>query len=159
MDSRMQPMTPTDRPIRKSDRRLTDRARDLRHRGTLPERLLWGILRDRRLGGLKFRRQTPIGPYVVDYYCAEARIVVELDGRSHDGRLQQDIERQRYIEARRLRVVRVANDEVLADVSLVGEGLLRACAAGGTGALSGAQTGRPSPQPSPQRGEGGEPCP
>ena len=58
----------------------------LRRDGTIPERLLWGLLRDRRLQGVKFRRQHPIGPYIVDFYCASCGLVVELDGRSHDDR-------------------------------------------------------------------------
>src|SRR5687768_13360107 len=76
----------------------TDRARDLRQQAPIPERLLWGVLRARRLGGLKFRRQVPLGPYFLDYYCAERSFVVELDGMSHAGRAEHDARRQAYIE-------------------------------------------------------------
>src|SRR5262249_43802960 len=75
---------------------MKERARQLRRASTVPERIIWGLLRDRRFKGHKFRRQHPVGPYVVDYYCASARLVVELDGRSHDDRGTADIERQRY---------------------------------------------------------------
>jgi very-short-patch-repair endonuclease len=63
---------------------ITDRSRTLRRKATPPEQLLWSILRDRRLAGLKFRRQEPIGPYVVDFSCREIKLIVELDGMSHD---------------------------------------------------------------------------
>jgi very-short-patch-repair endonuclease len=61
-----------------------DRARDLRRRMDLPEVLLWTELRRRRLAGLRFRRQHPIGRYILDFYCHEARLAVEIDGYSHD---------------------------------------------------------------------------
>ena len=53
---------------------------------TIPERMLWNRLRGGNLAGLKFRRQQPLGPYIVDFFCHEAGLVVEVDGRSHDGR-------------------------------------------------------------------------
>ncbi|MFG0284862.1 MAG: endonuclease domain-containing protein [Phycisphaerales bacterium JB039] len=61
-----------------------DRARSLRREATLPERKLWSYLKDRRLAGLKFRRQHPLDRYTVDFFCAEAALVVELDGQRHD---------------------------------------------------------------------------
>ena len=70
------------------------------------------MLRARRLGGLKFRRQEPFGSYVVDFYCAEHQLVVELDGRSHDGQGEQDEQRTVYLESQGLRVIRVANSEL-----------------------------------------------
>jgi very-short-patch-repair endonuclease len=59
-------------------------ARELRQRATLAEKLLWKELRDHKLAGLKFRRQHPIGRYIVDFYCAKLRLVVELEGGVHD---------------------------------------------------------------------------
>jgi len=61
----------------------TASARRLRREQTAPEGVLWSHLRNRRLGGLKFRRQQAIGPYVADFFCAKARLVVELNGRMH----------------------------------------------------------------------------
>ncbi|MBX2851340.1 MAG: endonuclease domain-containing protein [Phycisphaeraceae bacterium] len=90
----------------------TERARDLRAESTIPERVLWGMLRARRLGRLKFRRQVPFGPYVTDFYCAEHRLVVELDGESHDGQRDRDAKRTAYLESVGLRVIRVTNSEL-----------------------------------------------
>jgi very-short-patch-repair endonuclease len=106
---------------------MTARARELRRESTFPERLLWGRLRNGRCAGLKFRRQQPLGPYVADYFCASARIVVELDGRSHDGQEAQDEDRENYLERQGLRVIRFSIDEVLANLEGVVEGIARAC--------------------------------
>jgi very-short-patch-repair endonuclease len=103
------------------------RARQLRRNATFPERVLWGLLRDRRLSGLKFRRQHAVGPYVVDFYCSSHRLVVELDGRSHDDRGLEDRRRQNYLESvAGLKVLRVGNDDVLHDPESVVFGVLRA---------------------------------
>ncbi|QDV38527.1 endonuclease domain-containing protein [Tautonia plasticadhaerens] len=102
------------------------RARRLRRESTFPERSLWYLLRDRRLSSLKFRRQHPIGPYFVDFYCAAYRLVIEVDGRTHDDRADQDISRQRDLESRGLVVHRVGNDEVLDDPESVVLGILKA---------------------------------
>ena len=60
------------------------RARGLRRRMTLPEVVLWTALRQGRLAGLRFRRQHPVGPYILDFYCSRARLAVEVDGAGHD---------------------------------------------------------------------------
>jgi len=82
-------------------------ARRLRREATRAERRVWSFLRQRP-GGLKFRRQHPIGPYVADFACAEARLVVELDGASHleAGAAEQDQRRTAWLEAEGWRVVR-----------------------------------------------------
>jgi very-short-patch-repair endonuclease len=95
---------------------MRERARQLRRDLTIPERLLWGLLRDRRLAGVKFRRQHPIGPYVVDFYCVSRGLVVELDGQSHADAGREDQIRQNYLESVvGLRVFRVAHDNVVRD--------------------------------------------
>jgi very-short-patch-repair endonuclease len=66
------------------------RARELRREMTVPERVVWQALRDRRLAGWRFRRQAAIGPYIVDFYCHAARLVLEIDGLSHVGRGDED---------------------------------------------------------------------
>jgi very-short-patch-repair endonuclease len=105
---------------------MRERARELRANATSPERILWGMLRDRRFAGVKFRRQHPIGPYVVDFYCPSHGLVVELDGMSHDDRGISDHERQQYLEnVARVRVFRVSNDDILGDRESVIYGLLR----------------------------------
>ncbi len=95
------------------------RARDLRETGTTPEQLLWLALRNGQVGGLKFRRQHPIGPYIVDFYCHGAALVVEVDGMSHDDKALQDAAKTTHIESQGLRVLRVANDDVMRDLDAV----------------------------------------
>ena len=90
----------------------------LRRDATFPERLLWSRLRRQALG-VAARRQTPIGPFVVDFFIPAGRLVVEVDGRSHDGSLADDAQRDEALRQMGLRVLRVTNDEVLADVSQV----------------------------------------
>jgi adenine-specific DNA-methyltransferase len=92
----------------------TKRCRSLRKQHTEAEHRLWIYLRGHRLAGLKFRRQHPIGPYFVDFYCAEARLVVEIDGSQHLDDVRYDERRTCTIEAAGLRVLRFWNDDVLA---------------------------------------------
>ena len=104
---------------------MTERARQLRQDATIPERILWNRLRNRQLGGLKFRRQQPIGLYVADFVCESARLVVELDGRSHDDRERADARRDAYMRGLGLVVLRVPNDELLHNCEGVLETILR----------------------------------
>jgi 5-methyltetrahydrofolate--homocysteine methyltransferase/ATP-dependent helicase HrpA len=95
------------------------RARDLRQTETPPEKLLWLALRNGQIGGMKFRRQHPIGPYVVDFYCHSAMLVVELDGISHEDKAESDATRTKALEAGGLRVLRVTNEDVMRDLDAV----------------------------------------
>ena len=122
---------------RHTSKEMTERARQLRQDATIPERILWNHLRNRQLGGLKFRRQQPIGPYVADFYCESARLVVELDGRSHDDHEQADARRDAYMRGLGLVVLRVPNDELLHNREGVLETVLREADA--------SLTSRPSP--------------
>src|SRR5690349_9123750 len=72
-------------------------ARDIRHEPAPAEQKLWRCLRNRRLNGLKFRRQHPIGPFIADFYCADLRPIIELDGDSHADQLQYDAERTQWL--------------------------------------------------------------
>jgi very-short-patch-repair endonuclease len=103
------------------------RARRLRKDSTTPERLLWGQLRNRRLAGLKFRRQQPLGHYVLDFYCEEHCLAIELDGDSHIGQAAKDFERQRWIQSQGVRVLRFGNDEIIREMDSVLAGILIAC--------------------------------
>ena len=87
-------------------------ARRLRAETTPAERILWRELRNRRFAGAKFRRQQPLDWYIADFFCAEARLVIELDGDSHMGKEERDALRQAYIESHDLRVIRFWNFEV-----------------------------------------------
>jgi len=93
---------------------MRERARELRKRSTPAEQVLWEILRDRQLNGLKFRRQHVIERYVVDFYCAEHKLAVELDGPVHDSNEQQqkDKHREEAIQREKIRVLRFRNDQV-----------------------------------------------
>jgi very-short-patch-repair endonuclease len=103
------------------------RARQLRGQMTFPERLLWSSLRNRNLFGLKFRRQVPLGPFVLDYFCADHALCVELDGQSHDGKADADRQREAYLREHKVRVIRVTNDEVLKHREGVLHHIARAC--------------------------------
>jgi very-short-patch-repair endonuclease len=91
---------------------------------TDPERLLWGRLRRRQLGALRFRRQFPLGPYIADFFCLRARLVVELDGSQHAERAVEDAARTRWLESQGFKVIRFWNQEVLQNL----EGVLETIA-------------------------------
>lgn len=99
-------------------------ARKLRRDMTLPERMLWQQLR-LRPGGFKFRRQHPIGPYVVDFCCLSEHFVVEVDGAAHDNvdRVKFDERRIGFLKENGFRVLRVNARRVLADVVAVGDAI------------------------------------
>ncbi|WP_295709909.1 endonuclease domain-containing protein [uncultured Brevundimonas sp.] len=95
------------------------RARDLRRKLTLPEVLLWQALRARRLGGVRFRRQHPLGPFILDFYCCDARLSVEIDGSSHENpdQARRDLRRDEWLRAQGVRILRIPAREVLRDLS------------------------------------------
>ncbi len=105
---------------------MKHRARSLRRESPIPERILWGLLRGRRLAGWKFRRQQPVGPYVADFLCDEAKLVVELDGMTHVGQGARDDARTRFMEAQGLTVIRFSNDDLLQHQEAVALAILQA---------------------------------
>jgi len=134
--------------VRGDDRRppdpMIELARELRKRLTPAEKLVWDRLRKRQLKGLKFRRQHPIGPYIVDFYCAALRLVVEIDGGYHQERGEEDAERSAYLRDEGYHVVRFDNRDVLENL----EGVMKRI-----GDVTG--TGSPSPPaPLPPRERG-----
>ena len=92
---------------------MSEIARQLRQSSTPTEALLWSQLRARQVNGRKWRRQQPIGPFIVDFFCAELSTVIEIDGDVHAGREVEDRSRQLFLEARGLRVIRFNNDDVI----------------------------------------------
>ena len=90
-------------------------ARALRQTETLAERRMWEQLRNRTLEGFKFVRQMPVGPFIVDFLCRDAKLVVEIDGATHstDAEIAYDARRTEYLRERGYRVIRFQNDEVL----------------------------------------------
>lgn len=103
--------------------RNTNRSRSLRKDATPAEQILWKYLRDRQINGRKWRRQHKISKYVVDFFCAELALVVELDGDVHAFQQRQDIQRQREIESQGIRVLRFTNQDVLENLDGVLETL------------------------------------
>ncbi len=95
-----------------SDRQLTGFARGMRHMPTDAERLLWRALRGRRFLTWKVRRQVPLGPYIADFLCFEARLVIEVDGGQH-AECDADLVRDRWFEQNGFRILRLWNHEVL----------------------------------------------
>jgi very-short-patch-repair endonuclease len=91
--------------------RLLKFAKSMRHQPTDAEAALWKHLRAGRFSGFKFKRQQPVGHYIVDYVCLERRVVVEVDGGQHDAGL--DGKRTQWLEAQSFRILRFWNDEVL----------------------------------------------
>jgi very-short-patch-repair endonuclease len=109
------------------DNTQRDRARRLRREDTAAEARLWGALRDRRLGGWRWKRQVPRGPYIVDFYCADAALVVELDGGQHAEQIDYDARRTAFLEELGLRVLRFWNSQVLENSDGVCVAILDAC--------------------------------
>jgi len=93
------------------------RAKELRRRMTPEETVLWERLRAHRLNGLHFRRQQVIDGFIVDFYCHTASLVVEVDGEVHAAQADYDVERDRVLARRGLRVLRVSNAEVQRDLA------------------------------------------
>ncbi|MCA9846570.1 MAG: endonuclease domain-containing protein [Dehalococcoidia bacterium] len=96
-----------------------ERARELRRNSTDAERKLWESLRAKRLGGYKFRRQYPVGQYIVDFVCIEQGLAVEIDGDQHAEQAGYDLERTLFLEGENLQVLRFSNREVLTELTNV----------------------------------------
>jgi very-short-patch-repair endonuclease len=113
---------------RKKQERNVGRARQLRRKMTLPEVLLWQILRQEP-DGVKFRRQHSTGDYYLDFYCAKAKVCIEVDGIVHDmgNHPEHDIERSEWLRAEGIEVLRVPARDVLRSPEEVAEALVRYC--------------------------------
>jgi len=106
---------------------LKDRARSLRKNSTDVESLLWGRLRGRRLEGVKFRRQVPIGRCIVDFLTVEKRLIVELDGGQHALDKEKDAERTAVLEGLGYTVLRFWNNDVIENMEGVLDVIRREC--------------------------------
>ena len=113
----------------KMNSQLLQFAKSMRHAATDAENLLWQLLRAKRFMNLKFRRQHVIKPYIVDFYCHEIGLVIELDGGQHgiDDSVEYDVERTKFLEALGLTAVRYWNHDVLSRADVVLEDLLNVC--------------------------------
>lgn len=123
----------------------TERARDLRKNATDCERLLWFHLRAHRLQGFKFKRQQPIGIYIVDFVCFEARCIVEADGSQHAEQTEYDTRRDGWLRSQDFTVLRFWNNDILANTEGVLERIAEVCRE---------RLDSPSPQPLSHQGRG-----
>jgi len=103
---------------------IQDNARHLRKTQTDAERRLWQLLRNRSLGGCKFRRQHPVGSYICDFVCIDRQLVIEVDGGQHAERIENDKERTSYLESKGYTVMRFWNHEMLTETDAVLEKIL-----------------------------------
>ena len=124
-----------------------ERARALRREMTQAETKLWGTLRSRQIEGHRFRRQVPLGRYIADFVCHEARLIVEVDGGQHDCLPQQDALRSRFLQSEGYRVMRFWNNEVTGNIEGVWDVIFAAMSAAAP----------PHPNPLPARGEREQP--
>ena len=129
--------------LRHQDPEMAKRARNLRKQMTDAEKYFWRQLRDRRFIETKFRRQVPFGPYILDFYCAQNRIAVELDGGQHFSaqRRTKDFKKDRFLRSRGIRTIRYSDREVLLDSEAVMQHLWKVL-----------RDEQSSPQPSPFQG-------
>jgi len=123
--------------VRESEK-LNERARTLRSQSSEAEKALWKYLRGRRLAGYKFRRQVVIEPYIVDFVCLEARLIIEAGGGQHGDQAAYDARRTARLERMGYRVMRFWNHEILGEL----QGVLEQ--------IRSALVEAPSPRPSPE---------
>jgi very-short-patch-repair endonuclease len=151
--------------LRQVSRALLERARELRSTQTATEQILWECLRDRRLNNFKFRRQHNIGWYIADFYCHEARLVIELDGGVHQTQTDRDRDRDAWMQSQNLRVLRLTNEQVLENLEAVLQVILNALTPNPSPQAEGSRTSSPnplSPSPNPlprERASGSPPSP
>jgi very-short-patch-repair endonuclease len=126
--------------------RLLEHAKQLRSHQTEAEERLWFHLRAHRFMGLKFKRQKPMGRYILDFICHAPKLVIEVDGGQHAERLADDRERDAWLEAQGFRVLRFWNNQVLAETDAVLEAIRLAVLT--------TEAEDPLPNPSPFQGEG-----
>ena len=114
-------------------------AREMRSRMTDAEALLWMLLRNRRIAGAKFRRQHPVGRYILDFYCVEKHLGIELDGGQHAETIGYDQQRERWLLKQGIRILRFWNNQMLAETEAVTEMIFQAVVATETDQLTNEQ--------------------
>jgi very-short-patch-repair endonuclease len=120
-----------------------DRAKQLRHEMTEAEKIIWQMLRSRQIEGHRFRRQVPLGRYIADFVCHEARLIVEIDGGQHDLSSEREVLRTRFLESEGYHVLRFWNNEVTENPEGVQSAIAREL-----------HEHHPHPHPPPSKGEG-----
>ena len=113
--------------ILRNDPLLKQRRKELRHNQTEAEKSFWAHIRDKQFFGMKFFRQYSIGPYILDFYCPELKLAIELDGGQHaqDDNKEYDAARSEYLKAQGLEVMRFWNHEVLLHMNSILENLAK----------------------------------
>ena len=111
----------------KTNQTLLQHARSMRRQPTTAEQVLWQRLRRSQLGNYKFRRQQPLGQYIVDFYCHQTRLIIEIDGDVHAHQETYDAERTAWLEANGYRVVRFSNMDVVKNTDGVLQMILTLC--------------------------------
>lgn len=106
---------------------LIQHARDMRHEPSKAENVLWQVLRNRQMCGLKFRRQHVLASFILDFYCVETKLVIEVDGDSHAEQVEYDQQRTAWLESQGCRVIRFTNFDVLENLSGVIETIQTMC--------------------------------
>ena len=137
-------------PTRQLDPTIRENARSLRRELSPAEKVLWQALRNRRVAGLKFRRQHPVGAYVVDFVCLRVNLGIELDGESHLSRNKVDEARDRWLASQGIKILRFWNTEVFDDIEAVMEKIWQEC----TERMKSGEAPPLTPDPSSQTGEG-----
>ncbi|MGQ0660833.1 endonuclease domain-containing protein [Sphingosinicella sp.] len=114
--------------MRQTSKATVSKARSLRRSTTPPEARLWQLLRQRP-GGLKFRRQHPAGRYILDFYCASARLAIEIDGVAHDmgDNPARDLRRDAWLKGKGFCVLRIPAAEIMNDANAVVAHILNHC--------------------------------
>ena len=127
-------------------RTMRGRARSLRRDSTDAERIIWSVLRAHRLNGASFRRQTPVGPYVADFLCHGAKLIVEIDGGQHFEREQQkrDARREAFLTSKGYRILRFNNYDVMTNREGIIETIAAELAAAPPSPASGGGSAAPS---------------
>jgi len=110
------------RPIITYNQRLTRPAKHLRKKSTLSEVILWNHIKSRKMLGIKFQRQRVIGQYIVDFYCKELKVAIEIDGDSHDERIDADQKREEALKRMGIKVYRILDIDVKKSIDGVLEG-------------------------------------
>lgn len=104
-----------------NDQIQKDRRRELRKNQTEVEKILWYEIRGRKINNFKFYRQYGVGPYILDFFCPQIRLAVELDGKQHKYALEYDKERETFLKKADIQTIRFWNNEVLENVEKVVE--------------------------------------
>ena len=101
--------------MHKYNNNLTHLARANRRSGNLSEALLWNELKQHKMG-VDFKKQKPIGNYIADFYCPEKKLVIEIDGWTHDNKIEYDTERDKYMQSLGIHVLRISDIDVKRDM-------------------------------------------